>query len=107
MPAISEAIPPDTICTEELMLIKAPRSGGSGTAVSNAEDEIMRPETQTNITTLKAVTTQNGVICRLQYITTMMISRMELMENITYLPRESESFPIRGATGIPKIPVIR
>src|SRR5262245_22822510 len=86
--------------------MNAPRSMGAGIPENIADDEMIRPETLMNITTLKMITTHNGVTPRLQYTTTTIMTIKEHMLNTVYFPHESASLPINGAATMEKIPVI-
>ena len=105
-PATSAAIPPAICCSEELMLIKAPRSAISGMALVKADDGTILLITPVIMNTFKIITIQKGVSPRLVYTTHMIIIHTEAIANILNLLTRSLRRPIKGITNTEHSPEI-
>ena len=106
-PAIMEATPPDICCVDELMLIKAPLSFASGTAVNKAEEEIILAESPINKITFSKISCHTGVMPKWVYMPTINKAITVPAMKILNFPILSLNLPNMGPNKIEEAPVMR
>src|SRR3984957_1597209 len=95
-PATTEATPPDTCCSEELMDMYEPRSEGAGRADMSAEAEIIREKMTICRKTMTMTRAHRGVEWRCVYITTITMVIAQPKPNTLNFPRASLARPMSG-----------